>query len=210
MLLVAQCTISLPWSTAAADGPVDNLSWEQEPGLAADFLVTTALSVCLGRNLEQLSCKNICCIYKPALMLEEVFEKLYMPFIDEVWCLSNRPYTLCIIIINIMYHLKMLNIIPQHVYLRTVTGIKVIDRMAGDGKNIIFPLLLKIQGLVWLGYYPLSEKQFVRVTEVITGNFLIITIIVIWLFCAIAQLHRFFFWIIRCWFSGRRFWPDWL
>lgn len=127
-------------------------------------------------------------------MLEEVFEKLYMPFLDEVWCLSNRPYTLCIIK-SIMYHHKMLNFIPQHVYLCTVTGIKVIDRMAGDVKKIIFPPFFKIPGLVWLGYYPLSKKQLVRVTKVISGKFFFIvtTIIVIWLFCTVVQLHCFFF-----------------
>lgn len=48
-----------------------------------------------------------------------------------------------------MYHNKMLNFIPQHVYLCTVTEIKVIDRMAGAGKKIIFPLFLRLWG--WYG-----------------------------------------------------------
>lgn len=146
-------------------------------------------------------------------MLEEVFEKLYKPFLDEVWkswWISRRSDTSCTII-NIRYHHKMLNIIPGYVYLCTVTGIKVVDRMAGNGKKI-FPLLLKSQWSVWLGYYPLSNKQFVRMTEVISGKFffVIITIIIIWLFCSVAQLHCFFFWMIRCSLTGRKFWPDWL
>lgn len=95
-----------------------------------------------------------------------------------------------------MYHHKTLNVIPRHVYLCTVTGIKVIDRMAGDGKKIIFPLLLKIEWSLWLGYYTSSNKQlFVREMEATTGKFflIIITIIIIWLFCPIAQFPYFFF-----------------
>lgn len=46
-------------------------------------------------------------------------------------------------ITNLIYHHKTLNIITRHVYL-CVSGIKAIDKVAGDGKKII-PLLLKIK-----------------------------------------------------------------
>lgn len=44
-------------------------------------------------------------------------------------------------ITNLIYHHKTLNIITRHL---CVSGIKAIDKVAGDGKKII-PLLLKIK-----------------------------------------------------------------